>query len=339
MAKNKGKIKMHSSINISSQETWSEYNKKESRRYKNTPNNWKDSINDSSNSEKEKMLFKYCLENNRKMVKMLVPSDDVDMNCVDADGNTPLMFAVKSGQREVVEYLLKNEAKVDYLNNKGISPLHLAVRKNSLLLARLILGYGADLNITDPYNQTVLFDAVVENNVDMADFLVFTGININHQNREGKTPLMVCTYNSSRQEVFSRLLQLGARIDIVDENGQDVLMHAINNENGAMMDILLKAGANINHCDNRGNDALMTCAEKGNREGLRVLISRGANIFRENKEGQSALDIARECGNTTCYEILAKARKICLSNIPDKEKREQLKQFAKHNRMENSCIR
>ena len=68
---------------------------------------------------------------------------------IDSDGNTALMFAVKSGKKEAVEYLLKQKATVDHVNNLGLTPLHLAVRKNSQDMVRVLLEYGADINITE----------------------------------------------------------------------------------------------------------------------------------------------------------------------------------------------
>lgn len=331
--------KKHLPLKISSEDSWAEYNQKQVRRYYNTNSNWKQKMQALPEDEKQRLFFKYALEGNKKMVKFLFENGKVDLNAVDADGNTPLMFAVKSGKREVVEYLLKKGAQIDYIDNFGVSPLHLATRKNCEDLVYLLLEYGANINLCDNYNQTPIFDAVMENNPKMIELLFVNGANINHQNREGRTPLMVSSYNRFRQEAMCTLLYLGADVNIVDNSGRDAFMHAISNNNGAMMDILLKAGANKNLIDNAGFTPLMICAKHGNREGVRVLISRGADVFVRNAKMQSALDIALAYNNKTCAEIIAKAEKIYNSQMTAEQKTQELKKFATHNRVCNSCQR
>lgn len=331
--------KKHLPLKITSNETWEELHKKEVRTYRNTSANWKQQFISKPKEEQVRLMFKYALEGNKKMLKFLFENCDVDFTVVDADGNTPLMFAVKSGSREAVEYVLNHGAEVNYLNNLGITPMHLATRKNSETLVRVLLEAGAYVDIEDAYFQTPLFDAVQENNAQMIKYLYVNEADVNHKNKDGKTPLMVASFNRHRQEAMCQLLRLGAEVNVVDNSGRSAFMHAINNNNGAMMDILLKAGAEINIADQDGYTPIMLCAKRGNREGLRVLIARGGDIFAKNDYGQSAYDIARACNNSTCAEILAKAERIYKSDVSEKDKQTKLAEFAKQNRMQNSCIR
>ncbi|MBQ7885130.1 MAG: ankyrin repeat domain-containing protein [Clostridia bacterium] len=331
--------KKHLPLKITSEETWAELHRKQVRTYNNTSANWKQNFVAKPKEEQIRLMFKYALDGNKKMLKFIYQNCDIDFNITDADGNTPLMFAVKSGSREAVEYVLNNGANVNYLNNLGITPLHLATRKNSQTLVRVLLEFGAFVDIEDAYMQTPIFDAVQENNAEMIKYLFANGASINHQNKDGKTPLMVASFNRHRQEAMCQLLRLGAEVNTTDKTGRTAFMHAINNNNGAMMDILLKAGATINICDQDGYTPIMLCAKRGNREGLRVLIARGGDIFAKNDFGQTAYDIARACNNTTCAEILAKAERIYKSGATPEQIKAQLAVFATQNRMNNSCIR
>ena len=330
--------KKHLPLKISSNENWEELHHTP-RRYANTNANWKSEYMNLPMEEKNKLMFKYALLGNKKMLKFLYENCDCDFNTFDNDGNTPLMFAIKSGSREATEYILKQGVEVNYTNNFGVSPLHLATRKNSETLVRVLLENNADINIQDAYDQTPIFDAIQENNSIMLDFLYQNGANIDHKNKDGKSPLMVASCNKHRQEVLCDLIKLCAEVNAKDNFSRTALMHAINNNNGAMMDILLKAGSLINIEDINGHTPIMYCAKRGNREGLRVLIARGGDVFARNEKGQTAYDIARACKNPTCAEILAKAERIYNSDLTDKQKQEQLKIFATHNRMQNSCIR
>ena len=332
--------KKHLTLKISSDESWANYNKKEKHRYANTDANWKENLKKLPENEQTALFFKYALEGNKKMLKFLNENCNININALDEDDNTALMFAVKSGKSEVVDYLLKNNADVNIRNKFGITPLHLAVRKNALNLVEHILRYGADINITDNYEQTPLFDAIQENNAQMIAFLIDNKAYMNQQNQEGRTPLMVATFKKERQEALITLLKYGAKVNMTDHNGRTALMHAINNNNGAMMDILLKAGAEFNNA--YGLDfvtPLMLCAKRGNREGLRVLISRGADVLKVDHALRKASDYAKNYGNKSCVDILLKAEKIQSSNLPQDEKTELLEEFATHNRIQNSCQR
>ena len=332
--------KKHLTLKISSDESWANYNKKEKHRYANTDANWKEKLKALPQDEQLALFLKYALEGNKKMLKFLNENCNLDIDIKDFDGNTALMFAVKSGKSEAVDYLLKNGATVNYTDNFGVSPLHLAVRKNAFNLVDHLFRYGADINIEDKYNQTPLFDAIQENNAQMIRFLIDNNAYIDLQNQEGRTPLMVATFKKERQEALCELIKAGANVNATDFNGRTALMHAINNNNGAMMDILLKAGAEFNNA--YGLDfvtPLMLCAKRGNREGLRVLISRGADVLKVDHTLRKASDYAKNYGNKSCVDILLKAEKIQSSNLPQDEKTELLKEFATHNRIQNSCQR
>lgn len=338
MATKKYNKKKHLPLKVSSAENWEELHQTP-RTYRNTNANWKSQFVDMPQEDRNKLMFKYALLGNKKMLKFLFENCDCDFNTADSDGNTPLMLTIKSGSKEATEYVLKHGANPNYINNLGFSPLHLAVRKNNIPLVRALLENDANINIVDAYNQVAIFDAVQENNAEMIDYLYENGAEINFANQNGHTPLMVASFDKHRQEVLCELLRLGADVNAKDKIGRTAFMHAINNNNGAMMDILLKAGSAINTVDQNEYTPIMLCAKRGNREGLRVLIARGGDVFATNFKGQTACEIARACGHPTCAEILTKAEKIYNSNLTDEQKKSQLKVFATQNRMQNSCIR
>lgn len=332
---------LHLNLNITREEDWANYNKKEKRTYYSLNQNWKKKLESLSSEEKTRLLFKYALDGNKKVVKSICQAggEPVDLTYFDKDHNNALMFAVKSGDEATLTYLLEMDIETDYINNLGFSPLHLAVRKNSMELTRKLLEHDATLDFEDAYYQTPLFEAVMENNTHMIRTLVYLGSDINHKNREGRTPLMIASFNKKRQEAMNMLIALGADINARDNQGRTALMHAINNDNGAMIDILLHHDANMRVKDKDGTDCIMLCAKRGNREALRVLLARGLSPFGKDKHGKTAIDIAKHYTNHECVQIIEKAQRIYLSNLTNEEKVKALKEFATHNRVINSCIR
>lgn len=333
--------KKHLSLDIAKNETWIKNNHKMNFTYRNVDANWKKKLDLLTKQEKEKLIFKFAYEANKKLIKAILQSggEEADLNAFDKDGNNALMYAVKSGDKDVVKFLIEEGIRSNYVNNMGFSPIHLAVRKNNIKLVATIVDNGGSMRIKDKDGQEPIFDAVYENNSKMIACLILNGLYVDTINIKKETPLMISAKDGKRQEAMLTLLRHNANVDAVDYLGKNAFMHAIENDNNPLMDILLKWGTNLNAKDFAGNTPLMYCAKTGNREGIRVLIARGANIFEKNNNGETALDIAKQNGFQGSYEILAKAERILLSEQSAEQKSEDLKQFAKHNKVENSCAR
>ena len=334
--------KKHLSLEIADKENWAKFNHKQERSYRNVDDDWKKKLDKLSSSEKSKILFKYAYEGNLKMVKAVSTScgAQCDIDFLDKDNNSALMYAIKGGKKEVVEYITQKTSKINCLNSKGMSPLQLAVRKNRLDLVAILIDNGANINIINKDHRTVMFDAVAENNVEMICTLKLNGCDVNTYDKSGISPLMYSVEETHRQMAMFELIRLGANINYQDAIFQrNALMSAIKFDNRSAMDILIKKGINISAKDKFGRTALMYCAKMGNREGIRVLISKGVDIFAKDIEGKSAYDIAMANGAHGSAEILAKAQKIMLTNMSQEEKDALLKQFARHNKVQNSCAK
>lgn len=77
-------------------------------------------------------LFQCILSNDLEQLKKLL-RNDTDINAVDSSywRNKPLHFAIENNKEEVVRELLQNKWNVDIdaLNARGDTPLHVAARK------------------------------------------------------------------------------------------------------------------------------------------------------------------------------------------------------------------
>ncbi|KAJ4963451.1 hypothetical protein NE237_023390 [Protea cynaroides] len=76
------------------------------------------------------------------------------------DGETPLHMAAKNGCNEVARFLLCHGASVGVKDNKGATPLHLAVlysqKAADCLIVRTLLDYNADCSVEDNDGRTPL---------------------------------------------------------------------------------------------------------------------------------------------------------------------------------------
>lgn len=332
-----------------------ENHQKVTRRYSNIDSEWKNNYDKKSISAINNDLLRYAFEGNRRLVVMAL-SNGADINHVEKNANNALILGVYSGHDEVISALLEFAKKnnlnfdINHRNNDQISALHLAVKLNNGKNAKILLTNGAEINLVGKYGKTPIFEAVESNNDEMIELLCSFNANINHKNREGHTPLMVASMNKNRQESFIALLKMNANLYVKDKFGKTALMHACNNGNNVYIDMLLKKSNNFNKLvdeqDYNGVSPLMILAKRGNKEAIRILVSRGANIFLKDKYGRTALNYAELVGNPTCVDILTKAEKIYnqASTISDEKLKtkflqDNLKIFAKQNRVENSCVK
>ena len=70
-------------------------------------------------------------------------------------GYTPLHEAVASGNRAVLEFLLKKtNANVDCRAKRSYTPLHLAASMGHEECVKVLLNHGADVSLTDDYGKT-----------------------------------------------------------------------------------------------------------------------------------------------------------------------------------------
>lgn len=331
-------------------------------RYANVESNWRELEENKSVEQHNEDFLKFSYFGNKKRASIAL-NKGANINCVDKNNNNALILAVFSRDYELVKFLAnyhKDEKgrviediepiAVNWKNKDGISALHLAIKLKNFRIAKILLDAGVDPNLTDKYGETPIFNAVKEDEPDLIELLLSYGADVNHKNREGQTPVIVASQNRNRQQALLALIKYCADLKMADYKNRNPLMHAANNDNGAMMDIILKAVDYdvdyMNHVDINHVSTLMICAKRGNREGVRVFLSRGANPFLFDKNGKSASDVANQNGHHTCYEIIEKTKRIygVCEQIEDPVQREkflklELEKIGKQNRVQNSCVK
>ncbi len=95
---------------------------------------------------------------------------------VETDYDSPIHRAVREGRYEKAEVILKIMPLA--VNKKAAyeqRPLHIAVRKNNLRCAELLLTYEADVDVQDKHKQTALHVAASLGNLKAIQLLLAAG--------------------------------------------------------------------------------------------------------------------------------------------------------------------
>ena len=235
-----------------------------------------------------------------------------------ADGGmTPLLFAVRDGNTDMVRLLLELGANLEQTSGNHTSPLLIALLNGQVGLATELLEKGANPNTADDYHRAALFAAI-----DLRNF--------NHD----KYPFM---YDDGRNplDLIKALLQKGAdpnlRTDTVpvhglmqfdaswvNFDGQTPFIRAALSGDIEVMRLLLEHGADPNIATAQGSTALMAAAginwipaqtfshsEADYVEAVKLCLDRGASVNATNSLGLAAIHGAANRGWVSVIQILA----------------------------------
>lgn len=200
-----------------------------------------------------------------------------NVNCQDKAGTTPLLDALTryryARQKELIEILLTKGARVDIANQRGISPLFLAVRISSSLTS-MFLDKGAPVNAATASGMTPLMNAAIGGSLETMRLLIKHGANVNARDKSNDTALL----NAARVVSVSKIR------------------------------LLLEHGADIKSQDKVGNTVIMNVIAAGYHPKLvQFLINKGANVHATNMNGDNAVKLAKDKGYWLVGHLLKKA--------------------------------
>jgi len=135
----------------------------------------------------------------------------LDMNAIDEDGATPVLFAASNGKFEML---------------------------------KLFEEYGADFLVVENNGNDLMINVVIGGNIELIAYLIEKGISVNNFNDEEWTPLLfACMEN--HQEIVELLINASAYIQIYNNEGETPLLWAIWNGNTVMARTLIEAGTDL----------------------------------------------------------------------------------------------
>ncbi|XP_044879795.1 poly [ADP-ribose] polymerase tankyrase-2 isoform X2 [Mauremys mutica] len=283
----------------------------------------------------------------RKQVCELLLRKGANINEKTKDFLTPLHVASEKAHNDVVEVVVKHEAKVNALDNLGQTSLHRAAHSGHLQTCRLLLSSGCDPSIVSLQGFTALqmgtenvqqllqegiplgnsdadrqlLEAAKAGDVDTVKKLC-TVQSVNCRDIEGRqsTPLhFAAGYN--RVSVVEYLLQHGADVHAKDKGGLVPLHNACSYGHYEVAELLVKHGAVVNVADLWKFTPLHEAAAKGKYEICKLLLQHGADSTKKNRDGNTALDLVKD-GDTDIQDLLRgdaalldAAKKGCLARV------------------------
>ncbi|XDV45025.1 hypothetical protein PO909_013203 [Leuciscus waleckii] len=283
----------------------------------------------------------------RKQICDLLLRKGANVNEKNKDFLTPLHLAAEKSHNDIIEVLVKHQAKVNAVDNLGQTALHHAAHCGHLQTCHMLLSAGCDPLITSLQGfspsqiasqsiQEILKEGTFTGNSDTdrqlleasksGDLEVVKKLctlqNVNCRDVEGRqsTPLhFAAGYN--RVAVVEYLLLHGADVHAKDKGGLVPLHNACSYGHYEVAELLVIHGAVVNVADLWKFTPLHEAAAKGKYEICKLLLQHGADPTKKNRDGNTPLDLVKD-EDTDIQDLLRgdaalldAAKKGCLTRV------------------------
>jgi len=161
---------------------------------------------------------------------------------LDKLGNTPLFWALKNSQNEIIQILIKYGG-LNETNYLGDSPLHEAVKTGNLCLVKELVKHNAVVDVQNNEGCTPLHLAVIAGYSQIVEYLLSSGARADIVTVDGTTPIHLSTLTSTFE-----ILQMIARQSLhylfsQDESGDTIVHWAVRENDESLLRILVQLGA------------------------------------------------------------------------------------------------
>lgn len=173
--------------------------------------------------------------------------------------------------RELIDYLIAQGARLDTEAPGGLSRLHLAAELDGRQLVKELADRGLDpLARIQPSGWTALHLAAVSASPDTVAEFIDSGVDVNARDALNRTALHLAAWS----------------------------------ENAGAASTLLRRNADVNAADSFGNTPLHYAAQQGSPAVVRTLLVNGASRGAVNAHGDTPLEYARRAGHMRVIERL-----------------------------------
>ena len=204
-------------------------------------------------------------------------------------------------------------------NKAGNTPLHRSAFCGNYKRVKLLLNNGADPEAVNHYKETPLHCAVRSGSLDKVDALIAVSNNLDTQDRNGATALLVSLACKERR-VALKLLNSGARMDIESHNGLRPFLYPSDDQGRLKwgtkdisgFEISSKSAHTTKTKKGERQESLHEAASRGNIDAIMALMPTSISIptsdlNEQNEQGDTALALALKSGHLETALLLLNA--------------------------------
>lgn len=225
--------------------------------------------------------------------------DRAAVNLTQADGSTPLHYAVYLDDIEMVTTLLKAGANARASNDLGVTPILMACQNGNATITEQLLGAGADPNSAAESGETALMMASRSGSLGAVKALLAKGANVNAQEKTRSQTALMWAANNVHPDITKALIERGADVKARSQVRRRPFIMGGNRSSGSG-----SADAPISEVNEGGSTALLFTARSGDLESAKALIAAGADVNDTQGDGRTVLIVAVHSGHGTLAQYL-----------------------------------
>jgi ankyrin repeat protein len=240
-----------------------------------------------------------------------------NVDCRDAEDNTPLFCAVSQGIRDITQVLINHGAGIASQSMDGDPPLVLAARNGNYGIVKVLLDNGAP--IEDPRSKRsaqALVEAAGRGHSRIVQLLLYRGAKVDQRSSDDWVALSHAAASVGNLDIVQQLVEAGADVnDTASQTDRHLpLAEACHWSHLHIIDYLLEKGADVELRGRMhpvmGGDTLLIAAARGSRfDVCERLLKYGADAEFPDSFGKSAINWAKEIGNERLVKLLQRFRK------------------------------
>ena len=227
------------------------------------------------------------------------------------DDGKAMADAAFVGRTAIVQVLLRSVKSGTERRKRATLALRMAVLQGNTEATKPVIKYlveqGGDIEVKGSWGWTPFVAEVYYGQLDMVDFLLDHGANVNATDDQGHTALWRARewlvsppkpsdsdHEKELRQVARHLLARGADLDMPDDYGKTMLYEAAETGDLATLKFCVDHGGSVNRADKAGRSPLAAALSTRHNAAASFLIQHGADINSKDKSGLMPLHFAMD---------------------------------------------
>lgn len=217
----------------------------------------------------------------------------------------PAELAAEGNLNELTKAI--DPSQIDHKYEFGYTLLHYAAKDNRLEVIEYLVSSGCDINAVDDDEQTPLHKSAMFGHTEAVKLLISKGANVNQIDNNGNTPLHVVIMSGGDYGIAKALIEK-ANLGIHNNNDQNVLHVAVKLHKVDIINLLLnhkQAPALITASDKDGLTPIHIAVSLGHFDTTEKLLKRPQiTMFGNTNQGKNIIHLAAATSNTVLLSLL-----------------------------------